>query len=758
MGAVANAQTAVTLTDLGDVAPTPGPYDISQFSTSGQADQPDGLNYYTDNQVSYGSGEPGQTFTAGSGASGFILNSLAIKTGGGTTSGTGTPQNYLLHIYSVNGSTATLLTTYAATNFTFADGDWLQWSGLNVSFSAGAVYAYSFGKASTAVSGWEALGNADGNPYPGGEIGMMPVAGGTITFGGSHDYDAVFDIGLISTGSPTLATLTNNSATEIQASTVTLNGDVISTGGSFPQVTMFYGTSDGGTNATAWSNQVALGQQSGSFSAALTGLNTTTTYFFTAEGSNNVGVSWATPSKSFTTLMLAQPIVTNLPALNVQGNSAILNGEVVSTGNQTPAVSLYYGLTDGGTNAVAWSNSIYLGPQSGSFAVTVSGLTTNTAYYYTAAAVNNAGTAWASPSVMFTTLPTAPVIAVLTYHNDNARDGANTNETLLTPGTVNTNSFGRLMSYAVDGFVFAQPLYVANLAIPGQGTHNVVFVATENDSIYAFDADSNVGANGGLLWHTNLGIAPLSNNGEFGGRYHNGVYIDLTPEVGITGTPVIDPVSGTLYVDVLTREVTTTTNYYHRIHALNIATGTEQPYSPVVVTGSVPGTGVGGNGSVVTFNVRQQNERPALTLAGGKLYVAYGSFADTDPYHGWVMAFNATNLVQLTNSIFNSTPNATTTAFGGNAGKARSGWAATDSAWMPTPIFTSKPPTARSARTPMAAITATVSSNSPPPTGWPWPIISPPIIRLPCKRKTAIWARADPCSCPTRSAARPIRI
>ena len=113
---------------------------------------------------------------------------------------------------------------------------------------------------------------------------------------------------------------------------------------------------------------------------------------------------------------------------------------------------------------------------------------------------------------------------VLTYHNDNFRSGANTNEVLLTPGTVNTNNFGLLMSYPVDGFVFAQPLYVANLTIPGQGTHNVVFVATERDSVYAFDADSNVGADGGLLWHTNLGIAPLSNNGEFGGRYHNGVY------------------------------------------------------------------------------------------------------------------------------------------------------------------------------------------------------------------------------------------
>ena len=188
--------TVPTLTDLGGTAPTPGAYDVSQLLTSGQANKPDGLNYYTDNQLSFASGEPGQTFTTPSGSSGFLLNSLAIRTGGGSTSGTGTPQNYVLHVYSVSGSTATLLATYNASNFTFADGDWLQWSGLNLSLSANAVYAYSFGKASANVYGWEGLGNAIGNLYPGGELGMMPVTGGAITFGGSHGYDAVFDVGL----------------------------------------------------------------------------------------------------------------------------------------------------------------------------------------------------------------------------------------------------------------------------------------------------------------------------------------------------------------------------------------------------------------------------------------------------------------------------------------------------------------------------------------------------------------------------------
>jgi len=472
------------------------------------------------------------------------------------------------------------------------------------------------------------------------------------------------------TGTTNLPVVANAAASGITFTGATLNGQVVSTGGQYPTVRVYYGTSDGGTNPANWTTSLVLGLEAGTFATTLSNLTINTTYYFTASASNSAGTAWATPSKSFATLALNLATITNLPASNIQGSSAILNGQVLSTGNQTPNVTLYYGTNNGGTNAVNWANNIYLGQQSGAFNVTVAGLVTNTTYYYAAAAVNNAGTAWGKPSVSFTTLPTATYASVLTYHNDNGRTGANTNETLLTPGNVNTNNFGLLFQYAVDGFVFAQPLYVPNLAIPGQGTHNVLFIATEHNSIYALDADNNSGVNGGILWHTNLGTAPQSNNHEFGDRYNNNNYIDLTPEVGITGTPVIDPVGQFIYVDVLTREVTTRTNYYHRIHALSLTTGTEPSYSPVVVTGSVPGKGVGGNGSVVTFNPQQHNQRPALTLAGGKLFVAYGSFADTDPYHGWVMGFTAANLQPLANGVFCTTPNATTTGpFGANAGE-----------------------------------------------------------------------------------------
>jgi uncharacterized repeat protein (TIGR03806 family) len=287
---------------------------------------------------------------------------------------------------------------------------------------------------------------------------------------------------------------------------------------------------------------------------------------------------------------------------------------------------------------------------------------------YTLTASNAYGTKVSTVATL-TVLPAAPLVPVLTYHYDNSRSAANTNERVLIPAIVNTNNFGLLWSYAVDGYVYTQPLYVPTVNIPGLGVHNVIYIGTENDSVYALDADSNTGANGGVLWHTNLGVAPLSNNGEFGNRYVP-TYGDIVPEVGITGTPVIDLVAGTIYVDVFTREIgATSTNYYHRIHALNITNGVEQSNSPSVVAATYPGTGVGGNGSVLTFNPEEHNERSALTLAGGILYVGYAGYGDTDPYHGWLFGFSTTNLRMLPDHIFNTTPNATQAAFGAHAGE-----------------------------------------------------------------------------------------
>ena len=224
----------------------------------------------------------------------------------------------------------------------------------------------------------------------------------------------------------------------------------------------------------------------------------------------------------------------------------------------------------------------------------------------------------------------------------------------------------------MDGYVYAQPLYLPNVAVTDQGTHNVLFIATEHNTVYAFDTDS-AGAGGGLLWKTNLGTSALSvtstfTNKDFGTRYNGGAYNGIKPEVGITGTPVIDTHAGTLYVDVFTGEKSgSVTNYFHRLHALNIADGTERSFSPVLITASVSGTGRDSSGGQVTFNAKQEGQRSALVLIGGIVYVPYAGYADTDPYHGWIIGFNAANLVQLTNYVFNTTPNSRTAAYGGNA-------------------------------------------------------------------------------------------
>ena len=267
-------------------------------------------------------------------------------------------------------------------------------------------------------------------------------------------------------------------------------------------------------------------------------------------------------------------------------------------------------------------------------------------------------------------LPPARV-PVLTFHYDNTRQGANTSETLLTPANVDAAHFGKLFSYPVEGIISAQPLLMTNLDIPGKGVRNVVFAATGHNSVYAFDADSDRDSGHGLLWTTNLGPAARTPTSEYGTRYRPQGSLDLVPEEGILGTPVMDPATGTIYLDAFTREVVpgVSTNYYHRIHALNITNGNEQPGSPVVVAGSVPGTGVGGDGATVPFSAIQHLERPALTLAGGMLYVCYGSHADTDPYHGWILGYNAANLALPPRSVFNTTPNATAAAFGSHAGE-----------------------------------------------------------------------------------------
>jgi hypothetical protein len=227
---------------------------------------------------------------------------------------------------------------------------------------------------------------------------------------------------------------------------------------------------------------------------------------------------------------------------------------------------------------------------------------------------------------------------VLTQHNDLSRDGANPNETILTTSNVNTNAFGMLFTLPIDGWEFAQPLYASGVTIAGQGTHNILYIATENDSVYAFDADS-----GTQYWRASLGTpAPSSvvNSPTVG------------PVVGITSTPVIDLSSGTLFAAGETFEDGV---QMYRLYALDITTGAEKFGGPVAIEGSIPGSAPDGSGGAVSFVAAQELQRPALTLVNGIVYLAFGSHDDIYPYHGWLLGYSATTLKQV--QVFNVTPN-----------------------------------------------------------------------------------------------------
>jgi hypothetical protein len=252
---------------------------------------------------------------------------------------------------------------------------------------------------------------------------------------------------------------------------------------------------------------------------------------------------------------------------------------------------------------------------------------------------------------------------VLTYHNDNARSGQNLKETVLAPGNVETTTFGKLFSFPVDGYVYAQPLYVSNVPIAGQ-LHNVVFVATEHNSVYAFDADT-----GGQLWHASFinpanGVTtvPYQDTASPPGYTGPGPVIpggcaDLTPEIGITGTPVVDPATGTLYAVAKTKETDgANIAYEHRLHALDITTGMPRPGSGRALKASVPGTTEpnDGKGRVLFLSLRQ-NQRAALLLNNNVISVAFSSHCVIRPYQGWVLAYDAKTLDLL--GAFNAAPN-----------------------------------------------------------------------------------------------------
>jgi hypothetical protein len=327
------------------------------------------------------------------------------------------------------------------------------------------------------------------------------------------------------------------------------------------------------------------------------------------DSSNNVGTASVTIQNSTPTVSVQSPI-----------NGSTVSSPVSVNATYNGNASYMKVWIDGKAGTVQQNTNVFstnVALSAGAHVIKVQAKDASSGVVYTSSASN------------ITVSSSGTVLNYTTWKNDNARTGQQRNETILTPANVNSNTFGLLFSDSVDGYVFAQPLYLANQTMTN-GVHNVVFVATEHDSVYAFDADQA----GSPLWKTSL--LPSGATTVPQALVHSTIF----PENGVTGTPVIDPSTGTLYVVAETLE---NNNVVYRLHGLSVITGKEQGGSPVVINAS-------------GWQPMEQNQRPGLLLANGNVYIAFGSHGDVQPYHGWIFAYSAASLAQV--GVWNVTPTA----------------------------------------------------------------------------------------------------
>jgi len=385
--------------------------------------------------------------------------------------------------------------------------------------------------------------------------------------------------------------------------------------------------SPGGATATSVATAVTV-----------SGLTNGTSYSFTVIATNAVGTgpvsSASTPVTPSTTALgiTIAPRQTGIPISQSQQYTATV------TGTANTGVTWSVDGMVGGSRAVGTINSsgLYTAP--------------GTAGAHTVMATSNADATKAAMA----TIGVTDLAGVFTYHNDIARTGQNLHEYALNAGNVaDPTAFGKLFSCALDGTVYAQPLYVPNLALAG-GVHNVVFVVTQNDSVYAIDADGAVDpVRGGCLtyWYRNfltVGVTPVPASDVTGAG-------DVPGTMGVMGTPVISggTSSDTIYMVARMKTTTTAVAYTEQLRALNIATGSDIANSPVTIAATVPGTAQ--SGTMVSFDPMLQAQRPALLLLNGTVYIGFGSSGDTGAYFGWLLAYNAATLAQT--AAYNVAPN-----------------------------------------------------------------------------------------------------
>lgn len=548
-------------------------------------------------------GSPQSAPLGGTGIASSVSFSTSSVTFPDQAIGTSSPVNGIT-LFNTGSGTLTI-SSIAATGANAADFSQTNNCGTAVANGGSCTIDVTFrptaaGARAAAVS---VSDNATGSPQSV-TLGGTGTAGGpvasispsTLTFGSQN---------LLSTSSPQTITLTNSGATALSISSIVASGDY------------------GETN------------NCGSSLAAGAKCSVQVTFTPTATGSRSGFVTFSDADPS-----TLQTVMLNGTATQPSSTVSISPVQASATPGQT--AQFQASINGVVSSAVTWAVDGITGGNSTVGTISTSGL-------YTAPLAAGPHLVNATSTANPTQSASVPMVVTsyagtFVYHNDDGRTGQNLDETVLTTGNVNVDQFGKLFSYPVDGQIYAEPLYVQGVNIPGQGAHNVLYVVTENDSAYAFDAD---GIGSAPLWQVSF----LTNGAQTLNTTDIGGCNNISPQVGITSTPVIDPQTNTIYILARTKVVTGgVPSYFQTLHALDITTGLETPGSPVIIQASVNTA----NGSVI-FNPQTENQRAGLFIDNGVVYIGWASHCDIQPFHGWLMGYEEGSLQQV--AVLNPTPN-----------------------------------------------------------------------------------------------------
>ncbi len=410
-------------------------------------------------------------------------------------------------------------------------------------------------------------------------------------------------------------------------------------------------------------SQTIVAGQTATFSVVASG-TAPLTYQWQKAGANipnATGASYTTTITAVTDSGAIFDVVVSNSAGSVTSGNATLTVNAASTApaistqptNQTVAVmqTATFTVVASGTAPLTYQwqkNAVNIPGATSASYTTPATATTDNGEQFQVTVTNAQGSVASAPATLTvnTGTTTSSAIDVVTYHYDNFRTGQNINETTLSPGNVNSTKFGKLGEFTVDGHVDAQPLLLSSLNIPGKGAKNVLYVVTEHDSIYAFDSDSNGASGGTVLWKSTTLLAGETTSDNRGCG-------QVSPEIGITSTPVIDRSRNAIYVVAMSKDANG--NYFQRLHALDLTTGAELFGGPTTIQATYPGTGDNSSNGSVVFDPKQYKERAGLLQIGGTIYTTWASHCDIRPYTGWIIAYSADTLTQ--SSVLNIVPN-----------------------------------------------------------------------------------------------------